>query len=151
MTTRPTRPATVAHYLVRALLFDLINDGWELVSVDDGDEPIALPPVDWNRGGAIAPANKAMEHIFSVGEAWLYVRKREGGDKLHGIWIIPGNEADNPSDYSYRVQDPDGFAKWMDEWTTNNDFNQPETVVAAAERLGTWPDGWRGPCNVRFK
>lgn len=56
----------------------------------------------------------ALGHIFAVDQACLHVRSHvDGVDREHTILLIPGNGEDIIADYSYSVDDVDGFDKVM--------------------------------------
>jgi hypothetical protein len=128
----------IEHVIARTLLFDLIQGGWSPVAVNNGEELIKTSdPVT------------ILEHIFSVDDATLAVRKRGSTKRRsHGILLIDGNGPDYISDYNYYVDDEDGFDAWMNNWMRDNDFDSVDTFIRATGRIGEWPEGWRQRLKV---
>jgi hypothetical protein len=88
-------------------------NGFEVVGVDDGgDEKIKVNDV-----------KAAMEEIFAVDEASLFVRKE--GFKTHSIFIVLGNDGwDAIADYGYTEGDPDQFQATMEAFDAEEVMQQ---------------------------
>lgn len=94
----------LARRIVSKLMHHLEATGFEIVAViDEEDRYDNSDPVI------------AMGNIFAIGEASLIVRKNDSPE--HGILLIPGNEEDIISDWSYSTDDTDGFDKTMEAFT----------------------------------
>lgn len=86
--------------IVQGLVKHLKAAGFELYSVNDGEEEIETPSV-----------KGAMEHIFNLDESHVYFKSPAG--KKHWVFLVHGNGVDLISDYGSPVV-PDGFAEAMD-------------------------------------
>lgn len=94
--------------VVANLIAHLGRAGFELCAVNDGDETLK-----------VSTPQEAMELIFGVDEAWLYVRKQAG--KKRWIFLVMGNADDGSeiiTDYGYSEGDPDGFSAAMESFDT---------------------------------
>lgn len=93
--------------LIWNLLAHLEARGFKLTGANDGDEQYKLTDM-----------KAAMEVVFSVDEAWLYVRKNKARIG-HTIFIVLGNDGyDCVNDYS--IGETDGFTAAMESF----DFEQ---------------------------
>lgn len=94
---------TIERRIVWNLLSKLWDAGFEVVSVHDGDEVTRCHE-----------NTAAMEAIFAVDDAYLFVRKRGTRGRAHNrfIKLVGGNVEDIISDYS--AVDTDGFATFME-------------------------------------
>lgn len=86
--------------LIANLIAHLDAAGFKVTAVSDGEDR-----------HKVADMKAAMEVIFSVDDAWLYVRK--GAERGHTIFIVLGNSGwDSIADHS--VCDTDGFTAAME-------------------------------------
>jgi hypothetical protein len=85
------------------LLMWLEQNGFRLVSLWDGEE--------WTE---LNSAKEAMELMFNLDEAHLYVKKPTTGQ--HRIYFVFGNGTDIIADHTYAEGDPDSFMKVMDDF-----------------------------------
>lgn len=79
----------------------LAQHGFRLNSVWDGEE-----------SDIVNTPQEAMELIFNLDEAHLYVRKE--GYNVHWIYLVLGNGIDVIADFSYTEGNPDNFSETMD-------------------------------------
>jgi len=88
-------------------------NGFEVVGVDNGDDETIK----------VSDVKSAMEEIFAVDEATLYVRKQ--GSRNHGIFIVLGNDGwDAVADYGFTDGDPDQFQATMEAFDAEEVMQQ---------------------------
>ncbi len=89
--------------LVWSLLKHLQQHGWVVTAVDDGGDSVIQ----------VSDHLAVMEHVFSVDESLIKVRKGDG--RRHAICFVLGNDGwDAISDCSCPDPDPDGFNAMME-------------------------------------
>lgn len=97
--------------LERRIVANLLNHaqkfGFEIKSVWDGEEN---EKCDTIKG--------AMEFIFNLDEAIVYVKKK--GYKNHTIYLVMGNGVDCICDHSYSEDDADGFRDCMNAFNAED-------------------------------
>jgi hypothetical protein len=113
---RAPLPHTLAERRVIAnLIAHLQRAGFRLHAASDGEARVK-----------VSTTKEALEVIFSVDDAWLYVRKSDS-PRTYAIYFVLGNARDGSEvacDWSAPDPDVDGFSQAMDEF----DFD----AVAAA-------------------
>lgn len=93
--------------IIKNLCSHLTKHGFTIPGVDDGGVYTKTSDTD-----------VILDTVFSVGEAWIRVRKP--GFARHSIMLIPGNGEDIVGDHSYSEGDPDGFERAMNEFMTEH-------------------------------
>ena len=89
--------------IARKLIAHMAEFGWNVHSVDDGEETIP-----------VATTKQAMEATFAVDEAWVrFVKQSPAGAHSHAIWLIQGNGDDLISDWTLP---PEGSASVFDDF-----------------------------------
>lgn len=83
----------------------LQNGGWTVDSVNDGDTDTRT-----------RSAKAAMELIFNLDEAYVFLSNTKTENKAHYIYLVLGNDIDVVSDWSFTEGDPDGFNAAMDKF-----------------------------------
>jgi hypothetical protein len=138
-------------YLERAIVANLIAHlqaaGFEPYKASDGEERHKVSTI-----------KEAMEVIFSVDQAWLYVRKA-GVEKGHTVMLVLGNGEDCIADHSVG----DGFDEAMDEFCTidlprivsgeglHKALAEAHARLASIEQtLRDHPDAAKGNTRVHF-
>lgn len=99
--------------IVWNLLHTLAAAGFNVWAVDDGDGLNKSVRMD---------ARAAMEAIFAVDDAWLYVKKAGRGNSEHGIKLVGGNGEEIISDWTYNTGDKDGFNALMEGFKTEDNY-----------------------------
>lgn len=101
----------------RRIVWNLINAlaaaGFNVWAVDDGDGVNKSVRLD---------ARAAMEAIFAVDDAWLFVKKRGRGNSEHGIKLVGGNGEEIISDWGYSTGDADGFNAFMEGFKAEDNY-----------------------------
>lgn len=92
--------------IVRHLIRSAKKEGWWIERIDDGGEPDE---------DIITPnETEAMEAVFAVDECTIYFTKKPT-ESAHAVRIILGNDGnDCICDYTYDINDSDGFKALMD-------------------------------------
>lgn len=91
--------------VVRSLCRALVEAGFSLHSVDDGEERVLTPTVD-----------KATEHVCAVDESHLFVT-HPAYDKRPMLFIVLGNDpCETVADYSDRPELDACVEAWSDSW-----------------------------------
>lgn len=100
--------AKVERRIVWNLLVKLAAAGFNATAVDDGGERVKCrDPL------------AAMEAVFAVDEAVLFVKRR--GSSEHGVKLVLGNGEDVISDWAYSG-DADGFNAFMDAFDPSENY-----------------------------
>lgn len=107
----------VSGKIERRIVWNLLSRLWEAgfqgVSVDDGGD----------RRIKCSDNMEAMEAIFSVDEAMLFVKSKERrGSRMHWIKLVGGNGEDIISDWGYSEGDPDGFNAFMETFVAGDNW-----------------------------
>lgn len=89
-----------AEAVIRRMFAALEAGGWTPYKVFDGEEMEKVTDLD-----------SALEVIDAVEESDVYFRKDRDH---HSVFLIPGNGEDVICDYSYAIDDADGFNAIMD-------------------------------------
>ena len=101
----------------RRIVWNLLNTlaaaGFNVWGVDDGDGLNKSVRLD---------ARAAMEAIFAVDDAWLYVKKPGRGNSEHGIKLVGGNGEEIISDWTYSTDDKDGFNAFMQGFKAEDNY-----------------------------
>jgi len=91
--------------VIANLINHVIRNGFKIVGIDDGEEFTGTTGIQ-----------DSMELIFNVDQCDIVVCTQD--NKIHhSISIVLGNEPeDNPSDWTFKKNDIDGFDKMMEEF-----------------------------------
>jgi hypothetical protein len=96
--------------IVKELIKYLNANGWKIYAVYDGEEFYK-----------VKTTTEAMKIIFNLDEVSIRVKKET---KSHGIFLVPGNDIDIISDWTFSDGDYTGFNALMESFDTEKYNNK---------------------------